>query len=424
MTWNEFYYQFFSQDKLLLFYVLIINLLVIFFIFKKDIFSLFDPLNILLLNMASCISIICYLKFKQLIDKEIFYQIIFINFSFIVFLKLFLFKIKIIKNKKIKNRKFFFLFYNLHLGCFFIVLITYIFFVGLNTLEDKLTAFQGLGLLNYFTKIVFPGQIIMILVKRNIYKNKSILDFGILAIIFFLFFISGGKTAIITYYLYFSYLYYIFYKGNINLNFLKNKKKEKIILILSFFSIVILFKYYDKNLNFFELVDRIYFRIISTGDIYYMIYPNNNFNKLEGIPMLDYYLYSFIRPILKKILDYKQPILGIEVMRKIFNTDITGGANSRADVILQMNLGYFGALFSILNSFIIAKIRKLIFLNFLILYIISIIFINVEYVILDFQYFAFYIFALFLVLGPMYVLTLIIYNILKFKEKNEDSLFL
>lgn len=424
MTWDEFYYQFFNRDKVFIFYILIINLLTIFLIFKKDIFSLFDPLNILLLNMGSCISLIFYLRFKQLIDNKIFYQIIFINFSFIAFLKLFLFKIKIIKNKKIKNRKFFFLFYNLHLCCFFIVLIIYIFFVGLNTLEDKLTAFQGLGLLNSFSKIVFPGQIVMVLVKRNIYKNKSKLDYIILLIVFFLFFISGGKTAIITYYLYFSYLYYVFYKGNVNFNFLKNKKKEKIILILSFFSIVTLFKYYDRNLNFFELVDRIYFRIISTGDIYYMIYPNNNFTKLEGIPLMDYYLYSFIRPVLKKILDYAQPILGIEIMRKIFNTNVIGGPNSRADVILQMNLGYFGALFSVLNSFIVAKIRKMIFLNFLSLYVISIIFINIEYIILDFQYFAFYIFALILVLGLIYLLTVFVCNVLKFKERNEDNLLL
>lgn len=424
MTWDEFYYQFFNRDKVFMFYILIINLLTIFLIFKKDIFSLFDPLNILLLNMGSCISLIFYLRFKQLIDNKIFYQILFINFSFIVFLKLFLFKIKIIKSKKVKNKNFFFLFYKIHLCCFFLVLIIYIFFVGLSSLDNKLTAFQSIGILAYFSKIIFPGQIVITLVKRNIYKNKSKLDYIILLIVFFLFFISGGKTAVITYYLYFSYLYYVFYKGNVNFNFLKNKKKEKIILILSFFSIVTLFKYYDKNLNFVELLDRIYFRIISTGDIYYMIYPNNNFNKLEGIPLMDYYLYSFIRPVLKKILDYVQPILGIEIMRKIFNTNVIGGPNSRADVILQMNLGYFGALFSILNSFIIAKIRKLIFLNFLILYIISIIFINIEYVILDFQYFAFYIFALFLVLGSIYVLTLIIYNILKFKEKNEDSLFL
>lgn len=424
MTWDEFYYLFFYQDKLFIFYILLVSLLIVFFIFKKNIFSIFDPLNILLLNVTSCITLILYLKFKGLVENKIFYQIAFINLSFLIFLKLFLIKIKKVKNKKIKNKIFFNLFYYIHLSCFCITLFSYVYYIGLSSLENKLIAFQGIGLLAYFSKIIFPGQIIITLIKRNIYKNKSILDYGILLIIFFLFFISGGKPAVITYCLYFSYLYYIFYENQINLKFLKNKKKEKIILIFSIFSVIVLFKYYDRNLSISELIDRIYFRIISTGDIYYMIYPKNNFNKLDGIPLLDYYLYSFIRPILKKILDYTQPILGIEIMKKIFNNNIIGGPNSRADVVLQMNIGYFGVIFSVFNSFIIAKIRKVIFLNFLNLYIISIIFVNIEYVILDFQYFAFYIFALFLVLSPIYLLTLIIYNILKFKERNEDNLFL
>lgn len=264
-------------------------------------------------------------------------------------------------NKKYQQKEFFKIFYKIHTLIFLIFILIFIDKIGLNALKNKLTVFDNLGILRYLSIVLLPGQLILIILKREMYKEKSIRDYFFQIIIFIFFMISGGKTASVTYILYFSYSYYVLYKMKKSNIFIKYKKNEKKLMFFAIIGVIVLFSIVYKVKDFKEIFRKVYFRIISTGDIYYMTYSNNIVEHLKKLTLKEYYIYPILSPILRRF--------GFEVISYIMNSKITfTGSNSRADVILQMNIGYFGIIVSIINAYFMALLRKMRSKNFIIKY--------------------------------------------------------
>jgi hypothetical protein len=413
MTWADFYMNIFLKDYYTLGILFIVILSINLLVFRKNIFSLFDPLNILCINLSSCLTIIIYLKIINNINEEYFYQLILINITFFISLKLFLIKQNNLIKNKIKNFSYFKLFYTIHLYLFFITIFLYIKFVGLKAFNYKLIAFNNVGIINYLRRIVFPGQLILILIKRELYKNnRSKIDFLYIIIIFVMFIISGDKVSSILFFLYFSYVYYMLNEFNIGIKFIKYKKNEKKLFIFSMVFVFFIFAIKPNN----GVLKSFLFRLISTGDVYYMVYPNNNIDKLNIINLFQYYILSLAAPISNRIVQLPSPSLGFDIVSYLYNINSPHfGPNSRYDVISQMNIGYFGIIFSIISAYLISYFRKVKTLNFINIYISCILFVQSESIITDFTYFAKFIFGLLIVVLPIFILTEF-FHILKYKK--------
>lgn len=419
MKWEDFYKLLIYQDPFLIGGIFILILSFLFLLYKKNIFYIFDPLNLMILNLSSCLTVIIYLVLKKKIYLYSFFQLFAINITFIFSFKFFL---KLKKRRLIfshlKDKKFFKIFFILHSIIFYSILFIYLKEIGLQALKNKMTVFSGMGGLRYISLIIFPGQLILIILKREMYKKKNKLDFLILGIILFLFLTSGGRIAIVFYIFYFNYIYFILYKIKISQKFLKFFKHQKKMIFISALGIILLFGI-TQNVGIHELdviMKKIYFRIMSSGDIYYMAYPSKIIDKIKNITIKEYYLNSIFIPILRRF-GYEMKIYGYEIIKYLYSIEKPYmGPNNRFDVLLQSNIGFFGIFISIITAYIIAFFRQVRTSNFILIYIIGILFVNSESMVTDFTLFANFIIGLFLVIPIVYVSSLFLLNTLMIKN--------
>lgn len=421
MSWDKFYFLLFGKDFKLLMFIFLVNLLILLILFRKNINNLFDPLNIMILNLSSCFTIFIYLFLKNLIIDKYLYQLVNINFSFLLSFKIILLsKKKIIFNQKI-NIKFFKIYYLVHTILFFLTVIYFYELVHGKLMTDRADAFNELGLLRNAYNFLFPGQLILIFIKREIYSSKNKMDYLFCFLIFILFFFSGGKTATITYFL---YIFSVFYFLNIiqkNFLYKKMKKYSFIIFFFSFIGIIVLFGIINKDSNLEIILKKLLHRIFSSGDTYYMFYVNDNIKKIEGISLFNYYILPIIKPILKRIMDLKEYTYpGLQIIEIIYKIKTNSfGPNTRYDLVLQMNLGYFGIIGGVVSGILMGIIRKIKTKNFIFLEMIVILFVNFEMIIIDFGIFGGYLFSCVFMLTVLILLSYSIYKLIRIGENRK-----
>ena len=164
-----------------------------------------------------------------------------------------------------------------------------------------------------------------------------------------------------------------------------------------------------------KIIYKIIHRVMSTGDIYYMLYINNNINKIEAISMLDYYVVSILRPILKHIITLRENVvLGYQAIEIVYNIQTKEfGPNARYDVVWQLNLGWISILGGYLNATIIAFMRRIRTNNFYILNLILFLLVNLDAILGDFILFGNILFSVFLCFIPLVIITEIIFKMLE-----------
>ncbi|HLX55072.1 MAG TPA: hypothetical protein VKR58_14095 [Aquella sp.] len=104
------------------------------------------------------------------------------------------------------------------------------------------------------------------------------------------------------------------------------------------------------------------FRLVSSGDIYYFSYPGHNIEQIKGTsPFLA--LFGDIFSTLRIIPREKQPtILGVQLYRTFFDSDITAGPNARHNVFGYVYFGFSGSIiFSYLIGLILSFVRNKLF---------------------------------------------------------------
>ncbi|MCX3067001.1 hypothetical protein OQE61_05800 [Cetobacterium somerae] len=282
--------------------------------------------------------------------------------------------------------------------------------IGLNIFQNKFSAFENVGVINYLRRALVPGELILLLIKRELYKKKSKVDKYIFMLIFILFIFNGGKASIVSFIMYIYAIYYNFFRTKTSKKFFILKKYEKITLILAIISLLFLTKIIYKEINYYKVLKRILFRIISYGDTYYMLYPSKLYDKLDIPNLSEYYLYRLVLPILRKI-GYEGNALGFLIVEKLYNIDKAWtGPNTRSDIILQLNLGYLGSIGAIISAKIMSILRRISSKNYLILYIIINLFVINETIMMDFSIFAMSLIGILLIICPGIILVEFLYD--------------
>lgn len=339
MTHFEYTQLFFS--KYLNYIICLLIFIVYYLLFKKEIFSLFDPLVIALIPLAITASILVILKINGLIELNVFLYIIGTEVCFIIGYKLFS-KIKIKNRKSQKNTDFFKCFYKIHTLFFMIFLFLLFKNIGILVLKNQLEVFSS-NLVNKLTQygiyMFFPGQLILFIARREKYKIKKKGDFFYFLFLFFIFF-STGKVGIVNFFAIMLTTYYVLNEEEKNLEIQKKfydiKKKEVYIIVLTMFSLVFSFALNGNINKILIIINRFIERMLAFGDIYFLTLVNNNFEKIVVNELYKYYLWWIVGPISLLLgIQVEKPIqIGFEAMKVAYNWENPHwGANTRYNII-------------------------------------------------------------------------------------------
>lgn len=418
MGWGDFEIVLFNNLYNFLFCFLLI-FSILFLVFRKNFFNLFDPLILMLINLSSCLTIILYLLiFEKRSNIKGLLIILITNILFLITLKIKIQKPNIKLGKR-KNKKYFQIYYFIHTILFLITVILFIKIIGTKLITDKLTAFEGIGWLNYLRNFFFQSQLILIFIKRELYSIRKKIDYILILIIVLLYIFSGSKVGLVNVILLISLT--LFYINNVSRSYLyiKIEKNTIKIITIGLLGIIIGFSLVSTT----GIITRIVHRIMSAGDIYYMLYINDNIKRIAGVNMFDYYIVSIFRPFLKYFVKLKENIvLGFQAIEVVYNIQTKEfGPNARYDVIWEYNFGVVGILGGYLSATLFGFLRRVQTKNFYILNVLVILVINSEAIITDFTLFGSLLFSLLFCFVPLVILTEIISKGL---EKNENNLYI
>ena len=197
--------------------------------------------------------------------------------------------------------------------------------------------------------------------KQKIFNKKSFVDNCLYLLLFLSCLSMGSKSAIVSSIgnIIIISICINIYKSRKNPVFKVFSKKNVLLVLLSFVSVIILFLVtYDNPSSAFEKFCGI---LLQAGDIYYYTLPYDNYRIIPQQPVFNHFFYSFFAP-LRNFLPLKQnSSLGFDIVSYVYQTsNPTFGPNSRTFVILLMSRNFIlsGIIIFILG-FLISYIRRM-----------------------------------------------------------------
>lgn len=357
--------------------ITILTILFVFFVLRKQIYSLFDPINFLIIAGGSGYSVVFFLYSLGYITDYYFFSFLATQIAFFF---------GVLSNRRISSRKI----RSSHLAplpsytglitviypvsvilfitCQFIVYYT----SGIPLLmASRLEIFSGGGGFGMVNRVIQVTQVIAISVAfyRLLFINKGVLYkltdltviiFGLLVAV-----LSGSKAAVL--FIIFSLSYVAIFSHRFDVStrvFKKINTISFVLFILGFFGGVITIIYQTGNSDLNTAISVLAMRFINTGDIYYMSYPYGQIENMESGNFFLALFKDFFGAF--RIIDWdKLPVnLGLQVFWSHYNTDMVSGPNPRHNVF---GLFYLGPILSVGYSYLIGYlfsfIRNKILLN-------------------------------------------------------------
>lgn len=361
MTKGEFIYLFLEQYRTgLIIWALYVPTMLL--IFKKQIYSFFDPMFMFLLMGFSAHVVILFLFLFSYIDTYYFINFIFTELAFSLG---WLICRHININKIIKrNLVFSPVSIYLYLISFILFLLSQIsiyYVKGIPLfMEHRLELLKGGDGFGFFGRVLYVTSIVSVTIAiyRVLYTKKSMLpslfDWFVVAFYFITQVLSGSKSGVLN--IVFIYSAVTLYANKINVEYTAEVHVERIMKLIFLTSIPIgLSVIYLQNGaqgDVYQLFTTLFMRFLNTGDIYYLSWVNNmisyiNTDWKDGILALLSDPLGALRVMSRDEL----PIhLGLQVAWLVNNSDNIDGPNLRHNVF---GLAYFGFYFSILYSFML-----------------------------------------------------------------------
>ena len=377
MTTGEFYFLHLLPHLGDFFTILSLVFCVYFFAFKRQVYSLFDPLVLFLFFSAFGATDVIFMYRRKLISDYYFSSYILTQIAFSIGLIIIKpINLQALKNKQNKgdyyryhkkgNLLYIKLFFTISsVICIMSHLATYIFLGIPLFLQSRLDLFAdsgGFSVLQRFNQIT-PIIVIFLGAHLALFSQKKTMKFfiylSILAVIIFSF-LSGSKSTFIVivfasfyYWLWSLKLGYKLSNTKLLLKLAKYRQRIKKYQVVCFVAalistLAVLMITRGEQVN---LLASLFRSLVNRGDVYIYAYPNGVIERLEQVnPLL-----AIFRGPLGKIglFDSKDlpDYLGIELFRYHFrDIDVRLGPNPRHNVF---GLLYFGYYASILYSFVL-----------------------------------------------------------------------
>lgn len=346
--------------------ITIITILIVYLILSKQIYSLFDPLNFLIIAGGSGYSVVIFLYYLGYITDYYFYSFLATQIAFFFGMlanrKRSLKKINLTSSVPLPRYTglitvIYPLSVILFVLCQFIVYYT----SGIPLLmASRLEIFSGGGGFGMVNRVIQVTQMIaiavsfyrLLFIKRSIvYKiiDIFVILFGLLVAV-----LSGSKAAIL--FMIFSLSYVAIFAHRFNVSpkiFRKINRISLFLLMLGLGGGIITIVYQTGNSDLNQALSILAMRFINTGDIYYMSYP---YGRIESMEHANFFLALFKDFFgAFRIVDWdKLPVnLGLQVFWSYYNTDMISGPNPRHNVF---GLFYLGPVLSVFYSFFIGYI--------------------------------------------------------------------
>lgn len=357
--------------------ITIISILVVYLILRKQIYSLFDPMNFLIIAGGSGYSVVFFLYFLGYISDYYFLSFLATQIAFFI---------GVISNRKNslkrirQENKTPLPYYSglitviyptsilLFISCQLIVYYT----SGIPLLmASRLEIFSGGGGFGMVNRVIQVTQLITIAVAfyRLLFINKGILykitDFTVIIFCILVAVLSGSKSAVL--FIIFSLSYVAIFAHRFAVSAYVFKRINRISFILFMFGLfggLLTIVYQTGNSDLNTAVSVLAMRFINTGDIYYMSYP---YGQIENMDAGNFFLALFkdFFGAFRIVSWDKLPVnLGLQVFWSHYNTDMVSGPNPRHNVF---GLFYLGPILSVFYSFAIgytlSYIRNKILMN-------------------------------------------------------------
>ena len=347
--------------------IIFIYVFVIYFcLFRKYIFSLYDPAFFLcFVSSAFATSTVIFLYYFKQIDYIYFFNycatLITFYLAFFIFAKKVPTRNLIAKHKISKNNQFSTQINETYFTIFFIFTLFHILhqlYIYLTAgiplfMESRLTITLSEGIVTaFFSRIIglftIPAGLMCYYVIFFGKKWKKIYAFFYLFLLLFFSFLSGSKGAILN--LFFTFSVFIFFTQNYNRTGIKILKSKIIFVLLLFIILLALLTISIQiNQNLFGAINHLILRFSAYGDGYVYAYPNDNILKVEKLSLVDFIFGDFLHTF--RLSSSKRPQgYGFNLMDLAHCVENSiSGPNPRFNLV---GYSYFGFLGSLILSFI------------------------------------------------------------------------
>ncbi|MFP6908074.1 hypothetical protein I7V26_02110 [Escherichia coli] len=343
--------------------ITLFTILFVFFIFRNQIYCLFDAMNFLILTGGAAYSVVIFLYYLGYISDYYFFSFVSTQTAFFV---------GVLSNRRIALKKLYAtqknplpsysgmitVIYPLSVLLFLLSQSLVYYTNGIPLLmASRLEIFSSGGGFGVVNRIIQVTQLISITVAfyRLLFINGKILYkiFDLLVVLFSLVvaILSGSKAAIL--FLVFSISYVSIFSHRFNVSykvFSRINRLSFFLLIIGFFGGLITIIFQTGIMDISLALTVLAMRFINTGDIYYMSYPSN---QLEYMQDGNFFLALFKDFFgVFRIIEWNElPVnLGLQIFWSHYNTDLVTGPNPRHNVF---GLFYLGPLLSVFYSFIV-----------------------------------------------------------------------
>lgn len=348
----EYFSELFFGDLFFNIILVAATMLVVFFIYRRHIYSIFDPLLYFLFFSSAGYSVVFILYFSGLISQYYLVHFLITQFSLIAGFLLFS-PLKLDRAVSVGQPMAFSMTLRvrtLYIVSSFLYLVSHAFLYSIKGIPlfmaSRLDATTGgFGIVLSIMMVSSVVVIIVLAYKFLIGVKFSVLDWAM--VLFYIVFsiLNGSKSVFIdsafvifyvAYFLTFKMKDYIFIKKFNGISY-------KIIFLAAVALFLILLIKGENPIN------HVIFRIIMTGDIYMMSYVDNNIQFLEGSFLsltLPYKLVNLFN------LEFF-PVIGKQLLSIVYGVDINAGPNARHNIFGFVSFGYIG---SVVFSFFIGLV--------------------------------------------------------------------
>lgn len=344
----------------------LVYLLVYIILFRKYIYSIFDPLLFFTILSAFGGSTVLYLYHFDLISPFYFWSYITTQIAFVAGFRLVNPPPPVFPSKKIELAKYsgtIQILYPLAVLSFVVAQLYVYAIAGVPILlESRLEVFSSGGGFGALSRIIFVTSNLSLATAtyRLIFLQKSLLRFIDYAVVIFsigVAILSGSKGALlgVVFTMSLTLFYCRLFYGGIDAE-LKLRSYFIFIIILAVPVALMTINLQSGIDNLLELLSVVGMRFFNTGDIFYMLYPMDVIDHLpreNGFVALFYSPLGSLRIIPRELLPIN---LGLQAFWYHYDTTLLSGPNARHNVF---GLFYFGPIFSILFSLILGFLYSL-----------------------------------------------------------------
>jgi len=348
MTNISFLTEVFLDNILLYIYSLVICIIVYIPIIKKTVYSIFDPILLGLIFAILANTIPLFLYFTDYISTEKFAYLVLSEslfwIGYFIFAKkqIHFSQYSIINDGQIGYRLFW-IFFWLNIITH---LLTYTLF-GIPLLaESRLSTYTNSGGWGILKHILNFSSFYILVYVFYLYFNKpkyTILLVLVLLTSLIFAILSGSKSSILVIFFAFFIYKYFYEKSDISVKFIR-----KILPFIVLFPILIIGIGHENGSSFFDAVTSFFFRLLSSGDVYWMSLPNDVIDKINIQDPLTFLFSRILGPF--RIIDSATipPPIGAQLywINYPLEQGIMKGPNTRLPVLSWVLFRWLGLFFS------------------------------------------------------------------------------